>query len=146
MSKSLKNFTSIKQALETYSAVQIRFAFLLHSWKDTLDYSSETMEISLLYERTFKVLLFSGYLCSIPNVTLVSRLSQDPGPTPMSGWALPPYLCGMYISIQERHYSGLVYNAKLLHNRTWELCLFVLLTVVQCYRPPSFNLFLAMWL
>lgn len=44
MSKSLKNFITIKKALEDNSASLLRIAFLLHSWKDTLDYSSNTME------------------------------------------------------------------------------------------------------
>lgn len=51
MSKSLKNFITIKEALQTYSAQQLRFAFLLHSWKDTLDYSTKTMEMAIQYER-----------------------------------------------------------------------------------------------
>lgn len=53
MSKSLKNFVSIQQALEKHSSRQLRFAFLLHSWKDTLDYSPNTMEIALQYEKIF---------------------------------------------------------------------------------------------
>lgn len=51
MSKSLKNFITIKEALKQHSATQIRFAFLLHSWKDTLDYSSNTMEIAIRFEK-----------------------------------------------------------------------------------------------
>ncbi|CAO1422434.1 unnamed protein product [Diamesa tonsa] len=51
MSKSLKNFITIKEALNTHTSTQIRFAFLLHSWKDTLDYSSNTMEIAIRYEK-----------------------------------------------------------------------------------------------
>ncbi|XP_072171919.1 cysteine--tRNA ligase, cytoplasmic-like [Diadema setosum] len=51
MSKSLKNFVTIKQALETYSSRQIRLVFLLHSWKDTLDYSTATMESAVQYEK-----------------------------------------------------------------------------------------------
>jgi cysteinyl-tRNA synthetase len=51
MSKSLKNFITIKEALKQHTATQIRFAFLLHSWKDTLDYSPNTMEIALRYEK-----------------------------------------------------------------------------------------------
>lgn len=51
MSKSLKNFITIKDALQKHTACQLRFAFLLHSWKDTLDYSDNTMEIALTYER-----------------------------------------------------------------------------------------------
>lgn len=51
MSKSLKNFISIKEALKKNTACQMRLAFLLHSWKDTLDYSSNTMEMACQYER-----------------------------------------------------------------------------------------------
>lgn len=51
MSKSLKNFITIKEALKKHTACQLRFAFLLHSWKDTLDYSDNTMEIALTYEK-----------------------------------------------------------------------------------------------
>lgn len=51
MSKSLKNFITIKEALKQHTATQIRFAFLLHSWKDTLDYSVNTMEIAIRYEK-----------------------------------------------------------------------------------------------
>lgn len=53
MSKSLKNFVSIQDALAKYTARQLRFAFLLHSWKDTLDYSDNTMEIALQSEKVF---------------------------------------------------------------------------------------------
>ncbi|KAG3284430.1 cysteinyl-tRNA synthetase [Ictidomys tridecemlineatus] len=51
MSKSLKNFITIKDALKKHSARQLRLAFLMHSWKDTLDYSSNTMESALQYEK-----------------------------------------------------------------------------------------------
>ncbi|XP_035891839.1 cysteine--tRNA ligase, cytoplasmic [Anopheles stephensi] len=51
MSKSLKNFVTIQQALEKHTATQLRLAFLLHSWKDTLDYSENTMEMAVQYER-----------------------------------------------------------------------------------------------
>ncbi|XP_037373291.1 cysteine--tRNA ligase, cytoplasmic isoform X2 [Talpa occidentalis] len=51
MSKSLKNFITIKDALKRHSARQLRLAFLMHSWKDTLDYSSNTMESALQYEK-----------------------------------------------------------------------------------------------
>lgn len=51
MSKSLKNFITIKEALKQHTATQIRFAFLLHSWKDTLDYGPNTMEIAIRFEK-----------------------------------------------------------------------------------------------
>lgn len=55
MSKSLKNFVSIQDALSKYTARQLRFAFLLHAWRDTLDYSQNTMEVALQYEKIFNV-------------------------------------------------------------------------------------------
>lgn len=55
MSKSLKNFVTIQQALQKQTATQLRLAFLLHSWKDTLDYSVNTMEMAVQYERFLNV-------------------------------------------------------------------------------------------
>ncbi|KAM9329561.1 LOW QUALITY PROTEIN: cysteine--tRNA ligase, cytoplasmic-like [Gastrophryne carolinensis] len=51
MSKSLKNFITIKDALQRNTARQLRLAFLMHSWKDTLDYSPNTMESAVQYEK-----------------------------------------------------------------------------------------------
>uniref|UniRef100_A0A1I8PRH7 Cysteine--tRNA ligase, cytoplasmic n=1 Tax=Stomoxys calcitrans TaxID=35570 RepID=A0A1I8PRH7_STOCA len=51
MSKSLKNFITIQQALQKHTPCQLRLAFLLHSWKDTLDYSDNTMDMAIQYER-----------------------------------------------------------------------------------------------
>ncbi|KAL1110117.1 hypothetical protein AAG570_008194, partial [Ranatra chinensis] len=51
MSKSLKNFVSIADALKKHSARQLRLAFLLHSWRDTLDYSDNTMDMAVSYEK-----------------------------------------------------------------------------------------------
>ncbi|KAF6212400.1 hypothetical protein GE061_012922 [Apolygus lucorum] len=51
MSKSLKNFVTIKDALKKYTARQLRLAFLMHSWKETLDYSDNTMEHAVGYEK-----------------------------------------------------------------------------------------------
>lgn len=55
MSKSLKNFITIRDALVKNSATQLRLAFLLHSWKDTLDYSENTMEMATQYEKFLNV-------------------------------------------------------------------------------------------
>lgn len=54
MSKSLKNFVTIRQALLDYSSRQLRFAFLAHCWSETLDYATNTMNTALSYEKTFK--------------------------------------------------------------------------------------------
>lgn len=36
-------------------ARQLRLAFLMHSWKDTLDYSNNTMESAIQYEKFINV-------------------------------------------------------------------------------------------
>jgi cysteinyl-tRNA synthetase len=41
MSKSLKNFSTIKEMLTVYTARQVRFMFLLHSWSVTMSYSPD---------------------------------------------------------------------------------------------------------
>lgn len=77
MSKSLKNFITIKEALKQNTATQIRFAFLLHSWKDTLDYSANTMEIAVKYEK-----LLSEFFLNVKDLmrqkksTEMSKFSQ----------------------------------------------------------------------
>uniref|UniRef100_A0A0N5AZC4 cysteine--tRNA ligase n=1 Tax=Syphacia muris TaxID=451379 RepID=A0A0N5AZC4_9BILA len=38
MSKSLKNFVTIQEALKKYTARQLRILFLMHNWSDVLDY------------------------------------------------------------------------------------------------------------
>jgi cysteinyl-tRNA synthetase len=57
MSKSLKNFISIKDALKQYSARQIRLLFLLHSWTGTMEYSPNVMDIAIQFEKQMNVQL-----------------------------------------------------------------------------------------
>lgn len=59
MSKSLKNFITIRQALQDYSSRQLRFAFLAHGWAETLDYSDNTMNTAMSYEKTFREFLLN---------------------------------------------------------------------------------------
>lgn len=42
MSKSLKNFITIKQILEKYTPKQLRMMFLLHRWDSLMDYNPKT--------------------------------------------------------------------------------------------------------
>jgi len=53
MSKSLKNFITIRQALETHTARQIRLCFLLHKYNAPMDYGDNTMSHALTMEKTF---------------------------------------------------------------------------------------------
>ncbi|KAL7671182.1 hypothetical protein ACOME3_006087 [Neoechinorhynchus agilis] len=53
MSKSLKNFLTIKDTLAKYTFRQVRILFLLHSWNSTLDFSDDTMDRARHFERIF---------------------------------------------------------------------------------------------
>lgn len=53
MSKSLKNFITIRQTLEQFTANQIRMCFLLHKWNTTMNYSDGAMEEAKAKEKVF---------------------------------------------------------------------------------------------
>lgn len=64
MSKSLKNFVTIREALLKYTATQIRLLFLMQQWNAVLDYKESSMVAVLSFESTFKTFLETskGYL------------------------------------------------------------------------------------
>ncbi|GJQ69559.1 hypothetical protein Trydic_g6655 [Trypoxylus dichotomus] len=73
MSKSLKNFVTIQDALSQYTARQLRFAFLLHSWKDTLDYSQNTMDIAIQFEK-----MLNEFFLNVKNIArCISKQTSD---------------------------------------------------------------------
>ena len=53
MSKSLKNFITIRQALENNSARQVRLLFLLHKYNAPMDYGDNTMSHAMVTEKIF---------------------------------------------------------------------------------------------
>mmetsp|Transcript_16066 Transcript_16066/g.18182 ORF Transcript_16066/g.18182 Transcript_16066/m.18182 type:complete len:786 (+) Transcript_16066:139-2496(+) len=54
MSKSLKNFITIRQALEHHSARQLRLMFLLQDWDKPMNFSDQTVEDAKSKESSFK--------------------------------------------------------------------------------------------
>ena len=54
MSKSLKNFITIRQVLAQATARQIRFLFLLQHWDSTMNFDDESLKAATAVERTFK--------------------------------------------------------------------------------------------
>lgn len=54
MSKSLKNFVTIRQALEHNTARQLRIMFLLQAWDQPMNYSDQTVEDARSKESTLK--------------------------------------------------------------------------------------------
>lgn len=53
MSKSLKNFITIRQTLQQFTPSQIRICFLLHKWNTTMNYSDGAMEEARAKEKLF---------------------------------------------------------------------------------------------
>ena len=54
MSKSLKNFITIQQALQEHTARQLRFMFLLQPWDKSMNYSDQTVDDAKSKEKYFK--------------------------------------------------------------------------------------------
>ncbi|KAI8988022.1 cysteinyl-tRNA synthetase [Mycotypha africana] len=54
MSKSLKNFITINEALKTYTARQLRIFFLLHQWDAKMDFKKSSMQETIQIEQTMK--------------------------------------------------------------------------------------------
>jgi cysteinyl-tRNA synthetase len=59
MSRSLKNFITIKEILEIYSARQLRMFFLLHKWDGTINYSDTSLNESIGKEKQFNEFLMN---------------------------------------------------------------------------------------
>ena len=57
MAKSLKNFITIETALKDYTPRQIRILFLLHHYRDILNYSPETMRTAITTENSIQEFL-----------------------------------------------------------------------------------------
>ncbi|CAG0887603.1 unnamed protein product [Darwinula stevensoni] len=72
MSKSLKNFITIKDALQRHSSRQLRLLFLLHSWKDTLDFSSNTMDIAIAYDK-----MLNEFFLNVKNLLRGKQLTES---------------------------------------------------------------------
>jgi cysteinyl-tRNA synthetase len=64
MSKSLKNFISIEEAMEKYSARQLRMAFLLQPWSSRMDFKQSAMAEVRNAESSFNN-FFAGVRASV---------------------------------------------------------------------------------
>ncbi len=50
MSKSLKNFITIDDALKSITSNQMRWMFVTHEWSNSMDYSNETVEHAKIFD------------------------------------------------------------------------------------------------
>ncbi|KER21940.1 hypothetical protein T265_09842 [Opisthorchis viverrini] len=77
MSKSLKNFITIRDALKCHSARRLRLTFLLHSWRDTMDYSQDTLAEAISYEKTLVDFLYNATNLHLLANTLAASCRQS---------------------------------------------------------------------
>ncbi|GBG27733.1 Cysteine--tRNA ligase, cytoplasmic [Hondaea fermentalgiana] len=64
MSKSLKNFITIREALATHTARQLRILFLLQPWDSPMAYSDQKMDDAVKKERAFR-----SFFLEVENLT-----------------------------------------------------------------------------
>ena len=60
MSRSLKNFITIKEILESYSPRQLRMVFLLQRWDGYMNYSESSLQESISKEKQFHEFLMNS--------------------------------------------------------------------------------------
>lgn len=65
MSKSLKNFSTIKEYLSEYNYWEIRFLFLLNQWDTLMDFNPETS----LEQAQSKDFEFKAFFRSVKQIT-----------------------------------------------------------------------------
>ncbi|EEQ82856.1 hypothetical protein NCER_100366 [Vairimorpha ceranae BRL01] len=69
MSKSLKNFTTIKSILERCTPIQLRILFLYHQWNKDMNYEEEQIKFAQNVEK--KIFNFFMYVNSINNISKI---------------------------------------------------------------------------
>lgn len=74
MSKSLKNFTTIKEILKFYTGQQLRIVFLQNGWDKSIDFSEEIMKNATVLDKRFKD--FYAYLESFLRLGLAKETKE----------------------------------------------------------------------
>lgn len=70
MSKSLKNFITIQEALQKYTARQLRLFYLMHQWDSRMDFKDAGMHDAMDKEKFMNVCKAwrsINYICSDTN-------------------------------------------------------------------------------
>ncbi|KAJ3110692.1 hypothetical protein HDU96_006372, partial [Phlyctochytrium bullatum] len=75
MSKSLKNFLTIRETLEKCTAAQLRLMFLLHSWDAVLDFKEASLQEAFVLEKAI-----NNFITNVNAIVLEAR-SQPPPTT-----------------------------------------------------------------
>jgi cysteinyl-tRNA synthetase len=78
MSKSLKNFITIRQALEEHTPRQLRLMFLMQPWDKPMNYSDQTVEDAKSKEKYFK-----NFFGAVKSVLRNDFVQEQQGWTPV---------------------------------------------------------------
>jgi cysteinyl-tRNA synthetase len=119
MSKSLKNFITIRQALEVHSPRQLRLMFLMQPWDKSMNYSDQTVDDARAKEKYFKN--FFGAVKSVLRNDFVSE---------RQGWTEADR--ALFTTLNE---SQKKVHASLLDNfRTYEVIQHLVELVQECNK------------
>ena len=102
MSKSLKNFITIRQALENNTARQLRIMFLLQAWDQPMNYSDQTIDDARAKESTLK-----SFFREVEALNRGDYLSEE------VGWRMPEAdrkLSEAYLTVQQTVHDSLLDN------------------------------------
>jgi len=119
MSKSLKNFITIRQALQEHSPRQLRFMFLMQPWDKSMNYSDQTVDDAKKKESYFKN--FFGAVKSVLRQDFVSQIQ---------GWtAADKALFETLNAMQAKVHASLLDNFK-----TYEVIQHLVDLVTECNK------------
>jgi cysteinyl-tRNA synthetase len=109
MSKSLKNFITIRQALEEHSPRQLRIMFLMQPWDKPMNYSDQTVDDAKAKEKYFKN--FFGAVKSILRQDFVAEAQ---------GWTeMDRALWNTLLAAQEKVHASILDNFKTYEAMQW---------------------------
>ncbi|KAK2957673.1 putative Cysteine--tRNA ligase [Blattamonas nauphoetae] len=84
MSKSLKNFTTVKEALKLATARQLRVLFLMHRYYDSFDYSANALEQAKQIEKKLVEFLLNASVFLRENTPVVEKKADEENQTAQS--------------------------------------------------------------
>mmetsp|Transcript_19565 Transcript_19565/g.40250 ORF Transcript_19565/g.40250 Transcript_19565/m.40250 type:complete len:779 (+) Transcript_19565:83-2419(+) len=119
MSKSLKNFITIRQALQEHTPRQLRMMFLMQPWNKPMNYSDQTVDDAKAKEKYFKN--FFGSVKSLLRNDFVGQLQ---------GFTL----ADRALSAKLDEIMGKVHSALLDNFKTYEVIQLLVDLVLECNK------------
>ena len=119
MSKSLKNFITIRQALQEHSPRQLRMMFLMQPWNKPMNYSDQTVDDAKAKEKYFK-----NFFGSVKSVLRNDFVRESQGFTPAD----------RALSAKLDELMGKVHSAFLDNFKTNDVIQYLVELVMECNK------------